>query len=69
MKQPLRRGTSIDMQRVRVWVNAFAGYRHPIDATVINQWLDQFDNSHKDIIARLLDSIEFISVLNEVSIY
>jgi len=62
MKQPQRRGTIIDMKRIAKWAREYNGYRHSVDSTHINRFLEQFTATDKDIIARLLDSIEFISV-------
>ena len=61
MKQPKPRSTKIDMFRVREWARTFAGYRHVINENRIDRWLCQFDSKDKDIAARVLDCVEFIS--------
>lgn len=61
MKQPLRRGTESSFRRVNSWVQEFTGYRHAVDEGRINRWIEQFSKKDHDLVARLLDSVEFIS--------
>ena len=61
MKQPRPSGTPIDVKRRSAWRNRFGSYRYGVTEAGINDWLDQFDDRDKDLAARLLDSVEFIS--------
>ena len=61
MKRPMGRGLAIDMHRMTSWVNTFAGYRHPVTEGRIDRWLNQFDQKDRDIAARTLDCVDFIT--------
>lgn len=61
MKQPMKRGTPVNMKRMSSWTSVFSGYRHTINEQRIDRWLSQFETDHKDIAARVLDCIEFVS--------
>jgi len=61
VRKPKRRNTSITAQRLRGWVNEFAGYRHSVSEERILGWINQFSNGHRDLAARVLDSVEFIT--------
>lgn len=62
MKAPRPVGTPINAQRRRQWTNNFATYRHQVSEQTVSDWLDQFDNDHRDVAARLLDVVDFYSV-------
>jgi hypothetical protein len=61
MKHPKPRGSAINAKRVRSWRETFQSYRHTINDNTIDRWLDQFKTADKDLAARILDSVEFIS--------
>ena len=61
MKKPKRRGTAINSQRVREWANEYANYRHSVPDERIRDWIRQFDDTHGDLAARVLDCIDFIT--------
>lgn len=61
MKRPLPRETSINMQRVRRWMADFAGYRITVSEQRIDRWIEQFPQADRDLAARVLDSVDFIS--------
>ncbi len=61
MKKPRRRGTAISPTRRQNWLDTFQGYRHLISDQDIRNWLNQFEDEHKDIAARILDSVEYIT--------
>lgn len=61
MKPPRPRGEAITNRRVRMWSETFSGFRHTISDGSIDRWLEQFENGDKDIAARILDSVEFLS--------
>lgn len=61
MKAPRRVGAPIDGVRVRRWVTEFAGYRVHVSEGRIDRWLQQFRGPHRDLAARVLDVVEFIS--------
>lgn len=60
MKEPRPRGTSIGPGRMRGWAAEFAGYRHSVTESRIDRWLEQFDPSHRDLAARVLDCVDFV---------
>lgn len=61
MREPHPKGTAIDSKRRARWIRSFEGYRRPIAETHVIEWLAQFDDSDRDIAARLLDVVEFRS--------
>lgn len=61
MREPRPPGTPINMQRMRDWATEFAGYRINVTENRIDRWLDQFEDAHRDVAARLLDSVQFVS--------
>ncbi len=62
MKQPKPRGSAInDRARRRAWLSIFTGYRHSVNETRIDIWLEQFEQKDRDMAARILDCVEFIS--------
>lgn len=61
MKRPFRRATPINMQRMRSWVNGFSGYRHTVTEQRIDRWLEQFTGKDRDLAARTLDCVEFVT--------
>ncbi len=60
MRESLPAGTAIDEARYTRWLEEFEGYRHQITRRRIENWLDQFADSDKDVAARTLDCVEFI---------
>lgn len=61
MKKPLPRSTRIDMARMARWAGEFSGYRVTVTEARIDRWLSQFRPSDRDIAARILDSVDFIT--------
>lgn len=61
MRAPSAVGVPIDSARATEWVKRFADYRKPVTESAIEEWLDQFDEQHRDLAARLLDSVEYFS--------
>lgn len=54
-------GAPIDPDRMRAWSTEFAGYRITVTEQRIDRWIEQFDPEDRDLAARLLDSVHFIS--------
>jgi len=61
MREPQPRGTAIEPNRLNDWFEDFAGYRHQVGESRITRWLGQFDDGHRDIAARVLDCVDFVS--------
>jgi hypothetical protein len=61
MRAPFPPGTKIDHARKKSWHDRFLHYRHPPTEGAIDAWIRQFKAKHKDIAARLLDSIEVVT--------
>lgn len=60
MRRAKKRGAPLDAKRFSGWAQEFAGYRHIVDEGRVGRWLEQFDRD-KDLGARLLDCVDFIS--------
>jgi hypothetical protein len=61
MRAPKGRGAPIDFRRVSDWVRRFEGYRYLVSEEKIHLWLKQFKARDRDLAARVLDCVEFIS--------
>jgi len=61
MKHPKPRNAAIDNSRYSSWRETFAGYRQSVTDGSIDRWLEQFHANDKDVAARILDSVDFIS--------
>lgn len=61
MKKPRPKNAQVDMQRVKSWLSDFTGYRHVITEDRIDRWIKQFAKKDRDLAARVLDSVDFIS--------
>ena len=61
MKVPLPRGSEINMTRSSQWKELFSGYKHQVTEARIDRWLDQFSAKHRDIAARILDCVDFVT--------
>lgn len=61
MRLPQRRGTAISPARLQGWLNSFPGYRHGLTVADIENWLQQFQEEHRDVAARILDAVEYIT--------
>jgi hypothetical protein len=62
LRAPQPPGTPINAQRRRRWTNNFSTYRHQVSEQTVGDWIDQFENQHRDVAARLLDVVDFYSV-------
>jgi hypothetical protein len=61
MRQPSPVGTRVDHARKKGWHDRFLHYRHPPSEGAIDAWVRQFKKKHKDVVARLLDSVEVVT--------
>lgn len=61
MRAPRARGTAIDMERMRQWMGDFSGYRIPVSEERIDRWLAQFAGKDRDLAARVLDAVDFVT--------
>lgn len=61
MKQPRPRGADIDANRLKDWLEDFSGYRYSVSESRIERWLDQFGNNYRNLAARVLDCVDFVS--------
>lgn len=61
MRSPEPPDTPVDSQRLSCWVERFAGYREEVTRPRIRSWLDQFYSGDRDLAARVLDSVEYVS--------
>lgn len=59
MREPRQPGDAIDERRRRGWINRFGSYRAGIDNVAITSWLEQFDETDRDVAARILDVVEY----------
>jgi hypothetical protein len=65
MNLPRGRGAAIDIARSQEWQARFASYPSAIVRDTIDNWLNQFANSHRDTAARVLDAVVFVNT-NEI---
>ncbi len=61
MRRPSPRGTPINLRRYHTWEGDFAGYRHNVSEDRIRQWLGQFGRRDRDLAARILDCVDFLT--------
>jgi len=61
MRSPNAIGAPIDMQRRRRWLSDFSAFRHQVSEQRIIDWLNQFQQEDRDLAARTLDCVDFIS--------
>ena len=61
MRTPRPAETPIDTRRRSNWQRRFGSYRYGVTEAGIVDWLNQFDDADRDVAARLLDAVEFIS--------
>jgi hypothetical protein len=61
MRQPSPPGTTIDAKRKQIWHDRFLNYRYPPTHDAIASFLKQFGRKHRDVGARLLDSVEVVT--------
>ena len=61
MRQPKDRGKPIDNIRIAQWVARFPGYRQEVTADRVRNWVQQFTSADRDVAARVLDCVYFVS--------
>ncbi len=61
MRAPLPPGMPIDNHRMAGWVGLFSGYRHAVTEQRVDRWLNQFRTNDRDLAARALDCVDFIT--------
>ena len=61
MRRPLPAGSRVDAIRMQNWMNSFEGYRIAVSPGAIERWIQQFGRRHRDLGARILDSVDFIN--------
>lgn len=61
MKQPRPRGAAIDANRLRDWLEDFSEYRYAVSESRIERWLNQFGADYRNLAARVLDCVDFVS--------
>ncbi len=61
MRKPKDRGKPIDNTRIGQWVARFPGYRQQVTADRIRNWVQQFTAADRDVAARVLDCVYFVS--------
>lgn len=61
MRRPRPAGTPIDARRLSTWIQRFSGYRREATQSRIRQWVAQFDPDDRDLAARLLDCVAYVT--------
>jgi hypothetical protein len=51
----------VSEERLTSWLERFRFYREPPDKIAIERWLERFSEAHRDVAARVLDSVEILS--------
>ena len=62
MRPPAAPGTAIDDDRRAQWLARFQGYRVPVAEPELDAWLTCFNEEHRDLAARVLDAVEFVTL-------
>ena len=61
MRVPKRVGAPIDARRYQAWLRRFGGYRTEVSKSAIEKWLQQFDEADRDLAARTLDAVDYVT--------
>ena len=61
MRPPSPRGTALTAGRVAGWLSRFRFYRASPDENALRDWIERFKPTHRDLAARILDSVEIKS--------
>jgi len=61
MNKPMEPGAEVDSRRFSRWVSQFSAYRSSVTIGLIELWLKQFSEKDRDVAARVLDAVLFIS--------
>ena len=61
MKRPFPRNSAVDENRIAEWLILFSQYTHSVTTGIIERWLQQFTPRDRDIAARVLDCVHFIT--------
>lgn len=61
MKKPLPIDHPIDNKRISRWLGLFSNYRNSVTRQQIDDWLSQYSSTDRNVAARLLDSVEFVT--------
>ncbi len=61
MRRPKATNSPIDKQRISDWVVRFSGYRQDITPRRVAAWMDQFTSTDRDLAARVLDCVNYVS--------
>jgi hypothetical protein len=61
VKKPMRRRSRITRRRMATWTTLFSGYHHTVTEQRIERWLGQFKPDDRDLAARILDCVEFVT--------
>ncbi len=61
MRRPKRPGAPIDTRRYADWITRFSGYRQEVTRARVTAWLGQFNSVDRDLAARVLDSVMYLS--------
>ena len=60
VRTPKARGTPVDADRIRAWLEQFDGYRVAVSEGRIRDWLTRFGTEDVDLAARVLDAVRFV---------
>lgn len=61
MRRPKKRGAAVDTRRISNWTSRFRGYRQEVTRERIEDWLGQFAGSDRDLAARVLDAVTYVT--------
>lgn len=64
MRSPRPADTPIDNRRRESWRSRFEGYRYGVTDAHLAEWIAQFGEADRDVAARVLDVVEFVSAEN-----
>jgi len=61
VRTPKKRGRPIGDARIAGWRSRFTGYRQEVTPERIKKWVDQFSSLDRDIAARILDCLNYVT--------
>lgn len=61
MRRPRQPGAAVDNNRIASWLSRFPGYRRNVTRARIREWIEQFDAADRDLAARVLDCVLYVS--------
>lgn len=59
MRASLAAGAPVDARRMKRWIDRFGAYWSTVTKPTVEDWIEQFEDTDKDLAARILDVVDF----------